>query len=297
VATNAQKGGVKTPGGKAISRFNAIKHGLLAQEIVVLAADRAEDPDTFAALLKGLQQQFDPQGAVEGLLVEKIAVAYWRLRRACRYESGLVQRDIDQTAEHFYNQTNWKQEKIHKTDQQLDQEIAEQKEWIADWQNNKRQFRRMKKDGRALADTYDQDGAWEDLGETIDPLIPEDYDFDDYGPKEICEFLHGHAGWTDDKVWKALSTVCDEHVASHQKKIQALEKQKQRYHGKIAVLQKLGNVPSHHELNRLLRYETAIERQFYKALNQLERMQRLRAGDTVPPPLEVEVDVSGVDGT
>jgi len=44
-----------------------------------------------------------------------------------------------------------------------------------------------------------------------------------------------------------------------------------------------------------LRYEGAIERQFYKALNQLERMQRLRAGDNVPPPVEVDVDVNRSD--
>ena len=30
---NAQKGGVKTPEGKAIVKYNALKHGLLAKEI------------------------------------------------------------------------------------------------------------------------------------------------------------------------------------------------------------------------------------------------------------------------
>ena len=34
-------------------------------------------------------------------------------------------------------------------------------------------------------------------------------------------------------------------------------------------------IPSRDELDRLLRYEGAIERQFYKALHQLERLQRL----------------------
>jgi CRISPR/Cas system-associated endonuclease Cas1 len=61
---------------------------------------------------------------------------------------------------------------------------------------------------------------------------------------------------------------------------------------RLQVAKKLGNIPSRHELDRLLRYEGAIERQLYKALNQLERIQRLRAGDNVPPPLEVDVDVN-----
>ena len=61
---------------------------------------------------------------------------------------------------------------------------------------------------------------------------------------------------------------------------------------KLQVIERLGNVPSKEELERLLRYEGAIERQFYKALNQLERVQRLRSGDKIPPPLEVDLDVN-----
>jgi len=46
-----------------------------------------------------------------------------------------------------------------------------------------------------------------------------------------------------------------------------------------------------------LRYEGAIERQLYKALNQLERLQRLRLGDNVPAPVEVDVDINTGQGT
>jgi hypothetical protein len=46
------------------------------------------------------------------------------------------------------------------------------------------------------------------------------------------------------------------------------------------------------KIDRLLKYEGAIERQLYKAINQLERQQRLRAGDNVPAPVAVDVDVN-----
>ena len=58
------------------------------------------------------------------------------------------------------------------------------------------------------------------------------------------------------------------------------------------MIRNLGGVPSKDELDRLLRYEGAIERQLYKAMNQLERLQRMRAGDNVPAPVEVDVDVN-----
>ena len=58
------------------------------------------------------------------------------------------------------------------------------------------------------------------------------------------------------------------------------------------MIKKLGSIPSKDELDRLLRYEGAIERQLYKAMNQLERLQRMRSGDSVPPPVEVDVNVN-----
>ena len=46
-------------------------------------------------------------------------------------------------------------------------------------------------------------------------------------------------------------------------------------------------------MDNFLRYETAIERQLYKAINQLERLQRMRAGDHVPAPIQVDVNTLG----
>ena len=42
-------------------------------------------------------------------------------------------------------------------------------------------------------------------------------------------------------------------------------------------------------MDKLMRYETKLERQLYRAMNQLERLQRQRLGESVPPPLTVEL--------
>jgi hypothetical protein len=49
-------------------------------------------------------------------------------------------------------------------------------------------------------------------------------------------------------------------------------------------------------LSKLSRYESTIERRFYKALHELQRLQAARAGQPIPPPavVEVEVEVSRV---
>ena len=42
-------------------------------------------------------------------------------------------------------------------------------------------------------------------------------------------------------------------------------------------------------LDKILRYEAALERQLYRAMNQLERLQRRRQGETIPAPLSMEI--------
>ncbi len=59
--------------------------------------------------------------------------------------------------------------------------------------------------------------------------------------------------------------------------------------GKMHLEALRGNVPDAPELDRLLRYEASLERSFDRTLSQLERLQRMRAGQPVPPELKVRV--------
>ncbi len=51
------------------------------------------------------------------------------------------------------------------------------------------------------------------------------------------------------------------------------------------------SVPDSPALDRLMRYEASLERAFDRTLSQLERIQRMRKGQAVPPPLKVDVSV------
>ena len=88
---NARKStGPKTPEGKAKSSQNALTHGLLAQQILVNDDDPNEPTVFFDILFNGLTGELQPQGFQEILLVERIAVCYWRIRRAYRYEAQSI---------------------------------------------------------------------------------------------------------------------------------------------------------------------------------------------------------------
>jgi hypothetical protein len=57
-----------------------------------------------------------------------------------------------------------------------------------------------------------------------------------------------------------------------------------REYEKVAAL-----VPSQEVLDRLIRYEAHLSREFDRTLSQLERLQRIRLGHPVPPTLRPEI--------
>jgi hypothetical protein len=84
---NAEKStGPKTEEGKAVSKYNAIKHGLLSEQVLM----KSEDGDALLELEKKLRSELKPATEIEFLLVDKIASNFWRLKRALSFEEGEV---------------------------------------------------------------------------------------------------------------------------------------------------------------------------------------------------------------
>jgi hypothetical protein len=77
--------GPKTPEGKAAVHHNATKHGLLSQEVLL----PEEDAAALEKLGERLRAELQPVGELEGMLVDRIIAAYWRLRRLGRVEAGI----------------------------------------------------------------------------------------------------------------------------------------------------------------------------------------------------------------
>jgi hypothetical protein len=74
--------GPRTAAGKAISSRNAVKHGLLSARLTQLNDQNAKD---FAHVLAILQQDLQPVGVWEEILVEKIAYEYFRIAAAAQH--------------------------------------------------------------------------------------------------------------------------------------------------------------------------------------------------------------------
>ena len=82
--------GPKTEEGKRTSSYNAAKHGLLIKDVVINTHDNKEDQAEFETLLAQMRNAYSPVGIAEDLLVQEIAISYWRSARALRCERGDV---------------------------------------------------------------------------------------------------------------------------------------------------------------------------------------------------------------
>ncbi len=216
---NARKStGPKTPEGKAAVRQNALKHGLLSQE--VLLPD--EDEEALQELGESLRDELQPVGELENLLVDRIIAAYWRLRRLSRVEAGIFA---------------WERSGA----------LAEQAE--------------------REARTYE--GHWD--------------------PESLKEVMH-----LAETKYRAETTV-----SNKQKHKEALARARRYRDEQKAEAATLGrtfarDADKANAFSKLSRYETTIERGLFKALHELERRQAARLGGNVPPPVAVDVDVSGI---
>jgi hypothetical protein len=95
---NAKMGGVKTEEGKAISKYNAVKHGLLSEQVLM----EKEDENLLLELEKQLRSELKPATEMELLLIDRIAGNIWRLKRVMGMEkrgvitsSGSLMYDAD----------------------------------------------------------------------------------------------------------------------------------------------------------------------------------------------------------
>ncbi len=88
IAANRQNSlkstGPRTEQGKAVVSRNAVKHGILSIHFLL----DGEDAEQFQCLLEGLRAALRPVSMLEDLLVEKVAVNFWRHQGFIQTESA-----------------------------------------------------------------------------------------------------------------------------------------------------------------------------------------------------------------
>lgn len=88
---NGRKGGVKTAKGKAVTRLNALKHGILSNEAIIRRGDVPESEEEYRTLSRALVTELKPVGSIERLLVDLLLLWVWKFKRVVRAERAGIE--------------------------------------------------------------------------------------------------------------------------------------------------------------------------------------------------------------
>jgi hypothetical protein len=282
---NAQRStGPRTATGKAASRLNAIKHGLLARQVVAAGFFHRESCEEFQKLSQEYYESLQPVGPVEEMFVGQIITVVWRLRRVRMAETGEVAVSVENT---------WRNSRL------------------SPWEiGNGYKRNPLHRDFEDYLETVE---GIEFLIECIQKLraaivtagrfswnMLEHYQKDTEPPNEIIGKLVISHKWLESN-----PESLPEHKlhARHRKDVlDFLDKQIKRFGG-IAenrqtqmdsednIRRAAAMLPAQEVIDKIVRYESALQRQLYRSMNQLERLQRRRLGENVPAPVVMDVSV------
>jgi hypothetical protein len=111
--------GPRSMRGKAFSSMNALTHGVFAREAVLRTPLADESRDEFERMLERIRESFAPQDGFERMLVEKMVLALWRIRRLRRYERALAEEDL-----HRFETSPFMQERGGRIDEEVERIAA-----------------------------------------------------------------------------------------------------------------------------------------------------------------------------
>jgi hypothetical protein len=271
--------GPMTDEGKAIVSQNAVKHGIFAKDLIISVGDGKEDAKEYRELLDGLVVSLGPIGQMECLLVEKIAVDFWRLRRVLRFESGSTRKFLDMAINNYYNKEN------QKDNEKIDEDINEQQEFI-DWNNR---YILALDNGEVTFDNpnWSNENLKSDINEDLilimesigEKVMNEDeyLTFEDTGLEfEQMKAILKRAGYTDKVIAEELKACLKKKNKGYEKRIEELhqEKLKNAFAEEVAV--KVNSLPAGDTYEKVIKYEKAIQRSILQNIALLKRLQSMR---------------------
>jgi hypothetical protein len=299
--------GPRTALGKKRSSQNAIKFGVFSRATLLTGESRSE----YQRLLEGMWKTWQPEGELEEILVDKLVSTTWRHRRLLVAEGAEI-RKYSEFLE--FDRRRKEQEEAEEISQrrqagQVD-ELSPRSLLMGQgptpesigliWNIlNPDILERCIELLLELQKGIETDG----LDEDQDGLLLTEI-YGELGRPHLRRTLHD--------TYSCL--FGDETLTERQRKVEEVGRPKEC---KLTFLRKLGaeinrlkqyqekcgsvesermkveirrqSVPDSRAQDRLLRYEGSLERAFDRALTQLERVQRMRKGQSVLPPIKVDV--------
>jgi hypothetical protein len=297
--SNMSKGGPATQEGKEVVKWNSMQHGICSPAPVVPGIERTE---AWEEHRDGILGSLQPEGHLETVLAERVALLSWRLHRVTRFETQSIALYQEQIEEDLARQRRF-------GSGVLGADHPEEVRWKL--KDAQRTHRTLKKLPGLPGDKHlpgaDAAGVlWgvsayiedEDLEKVQPPSgVPEwagvegdTAEWDGWTVGMVMEYvvsMASEAGESPKELLKAATEKARLDVISAKGAVERVEKDLER-------MSRERLLPDQKTLEKVARYEAHLSRGLYKSLHELEALQVRRTGGAAPL---ARLDVDGLAGS
>jgi hypothetical protein len=298
------KGGSTTDEGKEVARWNAARHGIRSPAPVVPGIEAQEDWERH---LEGILESLAPEGHLETVLAERVALFSWRLHRVARYETESIALAQEKMAEDLARARRYDSDSSGPGDPEVARASLKRA------QAYYRLLKRLPKleDDKRLSAHDAQKILW-DAAEHTDAAYGGEVEVEDLLENLSLPGLPGgFSSWEEDDDWcvglvragiEAIASSADRDgpeavleaaIRNAQWKAKTARQEADKAERDLQRMSRERLLPDEKTLEKVARYEAHLSRQLYKALHELEALQAKRAGGTAPL---ARLDVQGLEG-
>jgi hypothetical protein len=290
--SNVIKGGPATQEGKEVVRWNATRHGIRSPVPVVPGVEKKEDWEEHR---DGILESLQPEGHLEEVLAERVALLSWRLHRVTRYETESIALYQQKAEDDLADRRRFGSHVLgaaHPDDVRSNLKAAR-----SDYRLLKR-FPKLQDDKHLSS--FDADRILWAVMEVTDRVVegevaPEDLleEISILGVPENTQEWEGYEGWSAGAVRagiEAIASATNEEpeellevaTDSARRNIIGKEQAAERVAQDLERMSRERLLPDEKTLEKIGRYEAHLSRGLYKALHELEALQVRRKGGAAP---------------
>jgi hypothetical protein len=294
-----RSGGPATEEGKEVVRWNATRHGIRSPAPVVPGLEKAEDWEEHRG---GVLESLSPEGHLELVLAERVALLSWRLHRVTRYETEAIALYQEKLEEDLAKSRRFESGPDHPEAVRGNAKSAKEEHRLL------KRFSKME-DDKPLS-SFDADAIIWEAAECADKVAEGEID-----PEELLDSVsvsglpdsdswEGYEGWTAglvraviEKVAKATGEEPEElleaAIRSARWKAERTKLEAEKVERDLKHMARERLLPDDQTLEKIARYEAHLSRLLHKSLHELEALQIRRSGGAAPL---ARLDVDGLTG-
>ena len=290
-------GGPKTQAGKEVARWNATRHGIRSPAPVVPGLEKAEDWEEHC---DGVLESLSPEGHLELVLAERVALLSWRLHRVTRYEQETIALSQEKVEEDLMERQSLNpliSAAVHPQDVRMDHEEAKKTQRLLKKLFTLPGEKRLSTEEAAsvLLSIWNRVDEEAELEELEIPGIPEALD-----PDLLLEY---DVPWTVSLVREGISVIAQAAGEDLEELLESasegarleVRRTKSRLEEVERDLRNMSRerlLPDEMTLQKIARYEAHLSRGLYQAMHELEALQTKRSGGAAPL---ARLDVQGLE--